>query len=311
MTSSAAGAPRGFALVAVLLVLALLSVIGAEFAFSMRLEASMVRSFRDGIVATHLAEAAVEQAMREILTDAQQIGTLEDGVLTFFRSPLQPLPRLPRDAVKLGAGEFSYRISDEDARLNVNRANTAVLDRLLTVLGLEKRLRDTIIDSLQDWRDPNELHRANGAESEDTYLNRPVPYRAKNAALDSVAELIQIKGVTPKLMDGEDGRPGLAAFVTVRGQSQVNVNTAPREVLKALGVSDAQFSRIEQTRRLGPYTTLQGLNIGGVSPATITFRIDAQGIVDGQVRARLTAIVQKRPGAGGETLAVLEWSGVR
>src|SRR5512132_4703850 len=50
---------RGFALLAVMLVLALLGVVVTEFAVSMRLEASMVRSYRDGVVATHLAEAAV------------------------------------------------------------------------------------------------------------------------------------------------------------------------------------------------------------------------------------------------------------
>jgi general secretion pathway protein K len=311
---------RGFALVAVLLVLAFVAVIGAEFAYSMRLEATAARVYKETVIATHLAEAGIEQAKRELLADIGWVGLGDDRdpdvdadcPIVFYGRNRAALKRLPHTNVPLGGGQFTYCISDEQARINLNNPpRVDAVPRLLEALGLEREDRDTIWASLQDWRDGNEEHRLNGAESEDTYLNRPVPYRAKNAALDSVAELIQIKGVTPKLMDGEDGRPGLAAFVTVRGQSQVNVNTAPREVLKALGVSDAQFSRIEQTRRLGPYTTLQGLNIGGVSPATITFRIDAQGIVDGQVRARLTAIVQKRPGAGGETLAVLEWSGVR
>ena len=60
----------GFALLAVLLVLTLLGVIGTEFAYSMRLEASMVRSYRDGVIALNLAEAGVQQAIREILTQA-------------------------------------------------------------------------------------------------------------------------------------------------------------------------------------------------------------------------------------------------
>jgi len=36
-----------------------------------------------------------------------------------------------------------------------------------------------------------------------------------------------------------------------------------------------------------------------------------QVFADGQVRARLTAIVQKRSDSGGEGVAVLEWSGIR
>ena len=41
------------------------------------------------------------------------------------------------------------------------------------------------------------------------------------------------------------------------------------------------------------------------------FRIEAQGIIDGQVRARLTAVVQKRTDANGQGIVVLEWTGVR
>jgi len=51
---------RGFALVAVILILALLGILVGEFAFSMRLEATMARAFRDQVLAVHLAEAAVQ-----------------------------------------------------------------------------------------------------------------------------------------------------------------------------------------------------------------------------------------------------------
>ncbi len=50
---------RGFALVAVLLVLGLLGIIGAEFGYSMRLEAEAMRAWRDHMRAAHLAEAGV------------------------------------------------------------------------------------------------------------------------------------------------------------------------------------------------------------------------------------------------------------
>jgi general secretion pathway protein K len=320
MSRQPADGQRGFALVAVLLVLAFVAVIGAEFAYSMRLEATAARVYKETLIATHLAEAAVEQAKRELAADIGSVGLGDDSdpgfdgecPIVFYGRDRVAIKRLPHKNVPLGGGQFTYCISDEEARLNLNNPpRTDAVPRLLEALGVEREDRDTIWGSLQDWRDSNEEHRLNGAESDDTYLQLPVPYRAKNGPLDSVSELIQVKGVTPKLMDGEGGRPGLAAFVTVRGQNRINVNTARREVLKALGVSDAQFSQIEQTRRLGPVTSVQGFNVGGLSFNSTTFRIDAQGLVDGQVRARLTAIVQKRPGTGGETMVVLEWSGVR
>jgi general secretion pathway protein K len=321
---------RGFALVAVLLVLAFVAVIGAEFAFSMRLEASAARVYKETLIAAHLAEAAVEQARRELAADFASVGLGDDKdpeadpecPIVFYGRDRVALKRLPHKNVPLGAGQFSYCLSDEEARLNLNTSPPDRVRRLLQELGLEQEDRDTIVASLQDWRDGNETHGLNGAESEDTYLKRPVPYRSKNANLDSLAELIQIKGVTAGLLEGGGDRPGLASLVTVRSPGQININTAGRVVLRALNVSEAEFTQIEQARRLGPYTSIPG-QFGGrnLAVSSRTFRIEAQGIVDGQVRARVTAIVQKRagtgaavgaaPGVAGDAVTILDWTGVR
>ena len=302
--------PRGFALIAVLLVMSLLAVIGAEFAFSMRLEASMVKTFRDGVIARHLAEAGVEQALREILSDSVLVGMPDDGPLTFFRSPGIPLPRLPRETVKLGPGEFSYRILDEESRLNLNTTAGPILDRFLTSLGIEKRVRDTIIDSLADWRDVNEEHRLNGAESEDTYLKLPVPYRSRNANLEDVSELLQIKGLTPEIYFGHDRQPGLVDHVTVHGSGRININTASEVVLRGLGLSDAEVTDIVQSRRATPFAIVpprfSGRQLLAVSQ---TFRIESEGRVAGEPQATLTAIVQRQvatPGAAA-TLVMRSW----
>ena len=133
---------RGFALVAVLLVLGLLGIIGAEFSYSMRLEASAMRAWRDNMHAAHLAEAGVEQALRELSGVFQYVSLPFDGVLTFYKQgpPAVVLPRLARTKVRLGAGEFLYRITDEQARLNVNNMlnNPTRLDKVLQCLGVDK-----------------------------------------------------------------------------------------------------------------------------------------------------------------------------
>lgn len=286
---------RGFALLAVMLVLALLGVVVTEFAFSMRLEATMVRNYKDEVIGLHLAEGAVEQAIRELVTEVPVVGLAGDeSLLTFFRSPTQPLPRLPRSDVRLGPGQFAYRITDEEGRLNLNTVQPDRLDRLLLSLGVEKQLRDTINDSLQDWKDPNELRRLNGAESEDTYLRLPVPYRARNAPLEDALELLQIKGVTPALYFGSGGERGLAELVTVRGGGQVNINTAPERVLTALALSGAEISEIVQTRRTAPYDVVPARFVGrGLGVTSRTYRIEAVGWVGGEARVRVLAVVQK------------------
>jgi general secretion pathway protein K len=309
-----AGDERGFALIAVSLVLALLAVVVSEFAFSMRLEAAMVRSYKDGILARHLAEAGFQQAIREVLSDVAVTGLDQTGQITFYQAPpggtVTVLPQLPRAHVKLGVGEFSYRISDEEARLNLNSGLPDRLQKLLSVLGVDKQQRDTITDSVEDWRDANDTHRANGAESDD-YVKLPVPYRARNANLQDVAELLQIKGVTPELFYGHGDQIGLVDLVTVRSRGTVNLNTAPKIILQAVGLSEAEIDDVMQSRASQPYTTVPARYTNRrFTTGSATYRIEAEGIIGGETRARLSAIVQRtlgRQSGAAPALTVYSW----
>ena len=310
---------RGFALLAVMLVLALLGVVVTELSVSMRLEASMVRSYKESVLATHLAEAAIQQAIREIQGPGNIQALEEGGTLVFLRGaagaslPVK-LPKLPRQRVAFGAGQFSYRITDEEARLNLNTAPPDRVDRLLTAAGVDKQARDIINDSLQDWKDADDLHRINGAESEDFYLKLPVPYRARNGPLQDTAELLQIRGVTREIYTGASGHAGLADLVTVTGSGTVNMNTASEAVLRGLGFLDAEVSDITGGRASNPYTAVPGRYGGrGLAVGSTTFRIEAEGLMGGEPRARIVAIVQRRAGQPsgnappGMRVAVLSW----
>lgn len=289
---------RGFVLLAVLLVLTLLAVVVTELAFSARLEASMVRSYRDGVLARHLAEAGVHQALREIMNPSQVAALDETGQLVFYRAlpgqttPIR-LPSLPRRRVALGPGEFSYRIADETARLGINNAAADRLDRLLAALRLDRTQRDIIKDSLQDWRDANELLRLHGAES-DFYAQLAVPYRARNGNLQDVTELLQIRGVTRELYGRAEDRPGLGELLTAAAVSTVNINTASPLVLEAVGLSDAEIANVVQTRVRAPYPSVPGRFAGrGLAVGSSVFRIEAEGLIAGVPRSRVVAVVQR------------------
>lgn len=302
----------GFALLAVMLVLALLGVVVTELAFSMRLEAAMVRSYKDGVVARHLAEAGIQQGIREVLNEATVHGLDEDGQVLFYQAPQtgatpKPLPRLPRSHVGLGPGEFSYRLTDEEARLNVNFRQPGALERLLTALEIDKQERDVITDSIEDWRDANDLARINGAES-DYYLKLPMPYRPRNGNLQDLAELLQIKGITPDLYYGNGDTPGLVDLLTVRSRGlTININTAPKLILKALGLSDAEIDNIVQARASQPYSSVPPLYAtrARFTVNSATFRVEAEGVVAGEPRARLVAVVQRSIGAAAGSAPVV------
>jgi type II secretory pathway component PulK len=271
-----------------------------------------VRAYKDSVIGAHLVEAAVEQATREIVQDFAFVAVCRDEPLTFYAADRTALKSLPRRDVPLGSGKFSYTISDEEGRINLNTSAPDRVDRLLRSLGLDKQERDTINDSIQDWRDSNDDHRANGAESDDTYLKLSVPYRARNGNIESMPELLQIKGITQAVYDGTSDRTGLSSVATVKTPGPINLNTAGPHAMRALGLSDAEIGEATQARCDNPYPAVPGqFGARGFVVTSRTFRVDAEGIMDGKVASRLTALVQKRTGSTQPNVVILEWSGPR
>jgi general secretion pathway protein K len=297
----------GIALIVVLLILALLLTIVAEFAQAMRLEAVASTNFRSALSETWLAEAGYQRALAEILPDALSQELDVKGALVFRRARLGTPPVPTRTDLRVDPGRVSYRLTDESARLNLNRATRDVLDRLLQEVGVEKTDRDVIIDSIQDWRDPNEEHRLNGAES-DYYLALPVPYRSKNADFDSVDELLQVRGVTRDLLYGRGGTPGLIEYLTVFGTGAVNVNTVGPTVLRALGYAEAEIDLLSGRRPFADPAEIPGaLRRANLTTRSETFRIEAWGggaTPSGRV---LTAVVQRQSATAQVQATPLAW----
>ena len=246
------------------------------------------------------------------MQDFAFVAACKDQPLTFYAPDRTALAALPRRDVPLGSGRFSYTIYDEEGRINLNTSPPDRVDRLLQSLGIDKRERDVIGDSIQDWRDANDEHRLNGAESDDTYLKLSVPYRARNGNIEAMPELLQIKGITQAIYEGTSERAGLASVATVKTPGPVNLNTASPHVLRALGLADAEISEATQARCDNPYPAVPGqFGARGFIVTSRTFRIEAEGIMDGKVTARLTALLQKRTGANQPSVVAVEWSGTR
>ena len=297
----------GVALTVVMLLLALLVTIVAEFTQAMRLEALTATNFRAAIAETWVAQAGHQRALAEILPEALAHELDLSGALA-FRRVRRVVPQVPeRLDVALNPGRLSYRLTDENSRLNLNLVTRDVLDRLLQDLALEKSARDVIIDSIQDWRDPNEEHRLNGAES-DYYQTLPVPYRSKNASFDTVDELLQVRGVTREILYGRPDTPGLIEHLTVWGNGAVNVNTASPAVLRAVGFAPAEIDLLTSRR---PYVDLgelpPGLRRGRMQTRSDTFRVEAWA--GGQTPAGrvLTVVVERRAEAGQIEAVPLAW----
>ncbi|MDE2059606.1 MAG: general secretion pathway protein GspK [candidate division NC10 bacterium] len=268
---------RGLALAVVLWILAFLGVVFTAFTFSMRTELAAAGNFKEEAESYYLAEAGVYRAAAEIMNADRNVppdSTLYDALDEHWHT--NPAAY---ENVALGGGHYWVTVTDEESRFPLNGQITpqydAMLRRLFSSSGVtDDKLVSTIVDSIQDWRDADNLHRLNGAE-DDYYLSLPTPYRAKNADFDSVEELLLVKGMTPEILYGNitnrqrqaelgaqlpwerDLKPGeylgVARHLSVYSSGQVNVNTASPEVLMTLGLTAAEVKAVLDRRTQLPF----------------------------------------------------------
>ncbi len=312
---------EGLAFILVVWVLVLLIALGTEFAFSMRTEVNTTRNFKEDREAYFLAKAGVQLAMAELLQKASFHSITQDQGLIIGRpgalagedetgqttpattpqepveEPLDAIYAVAREDIPLGQGTVTYTIEDENGKLNLNRVSREILVQALALNGLEQgSKRDEIADCILDWMDADDNHRLNGAEN-DYYLSQFPPYRAKNGPLDSLEELLRVKGMTPELLYGdkdydnpenadnkEELKPGLARLFTVYNTPFFNPNTASVEVLKASFPEDKVQEILNTKEEKGFY----GFTISS------HFRIRATGnLNDSETRHTIVAVLEK------------------
>jgi len=104
-------------------------------------------------------------------------------------------------------GGTRYGLEDESARLNLNVLATldekfgadAGREILMGLPGMNEEIADAILD----WIDEDDEAREYGAES-DYYSALEPAYQPKNGPLETIEELLLVRGVTPELLFGTD-----------------------------------------------------------------------------------------------------------
>lgn len=229
------GRPRsrpGTVLIVTIWVVLVLAGLVLVFARSSRVAAVVAANHVASLQADMIAAGALEyikvrlgalteegiEAESSDLYEAQQVG---DGYFWVLRSNLE------------SSREFTFGLTDEAGKINLNSASLEMLQRLP---GMTAELAASIID----WRDEDSDVTPGGAESE-YYLLQPEPYQCKNAPLETIDEILLIKGGSREILYGEDlngdGRldGGFYDYVTVysveanvdaEGEARVNINDA-------------------------------------------------------------------------------------
>ena len=212
---------KGFVLIIVMLVIALLFPI--VIAFNTRTQVNLLQAgnFRDNVQALRFARSGVDGAIGLLKMDDPAYDALTDKWATAF------------PAIAVGEGKLTVKIDDEDSKININQlVNSNGVDINVNVENRLRKLitrlggKQEVVDALIDWMDINtETFGSQGAEDE---YYKALGYYTKNGPIDSLDELYLIKGFDKDLLVDK----GLKDYITIAPtDGKINVNTAKIEVL--------------------------------------------------------------------------------
>lgn len=193
---------RGFALIAVMWVVLLAGILLLGFNRTVRAQLGMAFNEVEAVRAHWLARAGVEQAIAvlsedDIEHDGAWDAWYENSEL-FKEVPLQGgnfsvmASASPSDST----GDCRYGLIDHGGKLNVNFAEA---ESLKSLLHLEARQ----VSAILDWRDKDSNLQGDWAEAQ-YYCSLRFPYRIRNDLLQTVGELLLIRGIDEKVFYGED-----------------------------------------------------------------------------------------------------------
>ncbi len=280
---------RGVALLLVMWLVALLAALVGAFTLIARTEHLQGRVLVRGLVAENAARAGIEYAMTRVAAPDPRQRWLPDG---------RPHRWHYDDA------EVVVEIVDENGKIDLNQADLTLLTEFIRHLGVEQQQATQLAAAIIDWRDPDSLSQPIGGGEDDDYAAAGLPYGAKDAEFESVAELEQVLGMTTKLY--AKMAPHLTVF---SGRGRPDPAFASAEVLDAMGMDGADVV----ARREGwnpasglPAPTLPdgGSLVGGSSG---TYSIESRAVLADRRQAVLRAVVRAGGAMPGAAYTPLRW----
>ncbi|HEY2345229.1 MAG TPA: type II secretion system minor pseudopilin GspK [Xanthomonadaceae bacterium] len=283
---------RGAALILVLWLLILLTALIGGFAQSARIEAMQAHQLRSAVVARQAARAGVEFAVLRMQYPDVDRRWVPDG----RKYPYQ-----------LGNATLEIRIVDEAGKVDLNGASPDLLHRLLLAIGVKDPQAQSIAAAIVDYRDPDDLLTAGGAEEGD-YKSAGLPYGPKNKPFEAVSELQRVLGMNFALYQK------LAPYVTVYASGDPSPTFAQGPVLQALGLSSENADLFLGQRQAwqpsapGAPPVMPGGQPFVVQPGTGTYDISSKVHMSDGTSLTVNAIVRaSQPGPFGQLYVPLQW----
>lgn len=213
---------RGIALITALVVVAIATGMAAAIIWRTGLDTRRTATLVQGDQAMEYALGAEAWAEQILARD----GRKNPGVTALNQTWAQQLPPLPVEG-----GQIVGKIEDLQGRFNINNVSTpagaAQFGRMLAALGQDPALASAV----SQWMTTNP---GNSGDATDDYYSRLQPaYLTAQMNMQSVSELLLVKGFTPAVY--AQVAPYLCALPVSGGAgTPVNLNTASGPVMQAL-----------------------------------------------------------------------------
>ena len=220
---------RGFAMILVLWVLALLSTLAVALSTTGRSDVALTRNLVETSRAAHLADAGIYVGIRALLTPESLPAVDDDG-----RRRLD---------VRIGGVDVRLALQDEGGKADLNQAPRRLLRGAVLAAGATEREANRLADAILDWRDRDDRRRDFGAEAA-AYKRAGYPDRPRNGPFELLSELRLVLGMT------DDLYARLTPFVTiVSRQASLDPGQASAALLRAVPeLSGVDIQRLLEKR---------------------------------------------------------------
>jgi general secretion pathway protein K len=303
---------RGVVLILVLSMIALFSAMIITFSSDESLDIELAYNFHDSIQAQYIALAGVEAAKVILDQDEPSQDSLDDQWAEF------PVYAATASSYLNGA-QLTGTITDECSKFDLN--SLAIKDsytelrkqqfqRLLTLQNIDitaEELEDLTL-SIIDWLDTDSEVTMGGAEDE-YYLSLEPPYHCKNAPMDSIEEILLVKGMKSEYFFTTENYDGLKNYVTVGTSGKININTASEMVLKGISehFNDDVVSSIIACRPFSGqnFSCVQGLDLTDGSDENTwiknnvlvvkssRFSVDVKGVMPSGAQVNVKSVLER------------------
>jgi general secretion pathway protein K len=239
------GSEKGMAVVLTLLILAMITAMVVEFVYGVYTTNAGLYNWREAQKLSLAAKSGISLTTKIISENQNRYAYTYPGSV-----------EMPVENILKGfSGKVVIRVVDENGKFNLNSliwpngtTNEAAFDSFIRLLK-NLNLDENIAYRVADWIDRDlEPRRTDSEEG------------AKNDYLDSVDELLLIKGIDSQAYDK------LSSLVTAYGIQQVynnliNINTASRAVIMSLddNITEALAERVINYRALEPFNRVSDL----------------------------------------------------